>query len=67
MSPAMRNNTVQQTTLGAKTKTFLEWNDFEPVLEPIPEHKTKPKARDKLSLCEVEAFEAYWLKYVGDD
>jgi hypothetical protein len=28
----------------------------------------KPRARGKkLSLCEVEAFEAYWNKFVGDD
>ena len=46
MSPAMKNNTIQQTTLSTKAK---------------------PKARVKLSLCKVEAFEAYWLKYVGDD
>jgi hypothetical protein len=64
--------TVQQTTLGTKTKTFLEWDLFTPVLKPIPEHKTyepkaKAKARGKLSLFEVEAFEAYWLKHVGDD
>ena len=63
MSPAMKNNTIQQTTLSTKTKTFLDWNDF----EPVHEEKAKPKARVKLSLCKVEAFEAYWLKYVGDD
>jgi hypothetical protein len=29
--------------------------------------KADPPARDKLTLCDVEAFEAYWFKYVGDD
>jgi hypothetical protein len=44
-------------------------------LEPRPvpkakakaEPKAKAKARAQISICEFEAFEAYWLKYVGDD
>jgi hypothetical protein len=63
MSPVVKSSTVQQTTVSARKKTILEWE----VLEPRPEPKAKSKARDKLSLCEVAAFEAYWLEYVGDD
>jgi len=37
--------------------TMLDWEEVE------AEHQ----ARDELTLCEVEAFEAYWAKHVGDD
>ena len=37
--------------------TMLDWEEVE----------AKSQARDELTLCKVEAFEAYWLEYVGDD
>ena len=54
-----------------KKNTMLDWELFEPRPQPKPKAKAQPKAehqaRDELTLCEVEAFEAYWRKYVGDD
>ena len=50
MSP-VTPKVVQQTLLGVKTKTFIDWDDFTPVLEPIPEHK----ARGTTSPCEAKA------------
>ena len=47
----MSPSTVQQTLLGVKTKTFIDWDDFTPVLAPIPEHK----ARGTPSPCEAKA------------
>ncbi len=47
----MSPSTVQQTLLGVKTKTFIDWDDFTPVLAPIPEHK----ARGTQSPCEAKA------------
>jgi hypothetical protein len=41
--------------------TMLDWEEVE--AHPQAEHQ----ARDELTLCEVEAFEAYWAQYVGDD
>ena len=48
----MSPSTVQQTLLGVKTKTFIDGDDFTPVLAPIPEHK---QARGTQSPCEAKA------------
>ena len=60
----MSPSTVQQTLLGVKTKTFIDWDDFTPVLAPIPEHE----ARGTQSPCEAKAMkipkctlDAKWL------
>ena len=41
--------------------TMLDWEE----VEAQPQAETQ--ARDQLTLCEVEAFEAHWAKYGGDD
>ena len=62
----MSPSTVQQTLLGVRTKTFIDWSDdFTPALAPIPEHT----ARGTQSPCEAKAMkipkctlDAKWLE-----
>ena len=64
-------STVKAVVCTTVKKTMLDWEVFEPRPQPKPKAKAQPKAehkaRDELTLCEVEAFEAYWAKYGGDD